>query len=215
MSIQELVLESSKMEKPIAANPRKDRNNRRQLILNKAAELFSAQGYDATSMDELSDATGLNKGTIYYYYKSKADILFDMSYNTAGFALKNASPALKMEHAVDALEHAVQVIVEWLIANRQAVTTYFQESPYFEKIFSEEQFEYIRKQQSYLMRVFYEIIAKGEKTGEFSTGNVQMSGRMIVGSMMWIYRWPEEDLNAEKISKHLMSVYLQGLPSGK
>ncbi len=204
-----------KMETPVAATPRKDRNNRRQLILECAARLFASQGYSATSMEELSDLTGLNKGTIYYYYKSKAAILFDMSFSIAGIALKRAAPATKMEFATDALTHTIDVIVDWIIANRNVVTTYFQESPYFESIFTDDQFNHIREQQLFLVKIFYQIIEKGIKTGEFRPVDIKATGRMIVGSIMWIYRWPEDKLDAEEISKAMLGAFFSGLKAIK
>ena len=43
-------------------------------ILEKSLELFSNRNYDAVSMSEICDATGLTKGAIYHYFKSKTDI---------------------------------------------------------------------------------------------------------------------------------------------
>jgi TetR/AcrR family transcriptional regulator, cholesterol catabolism regulator len=44
-------------------------------ILQEATRLFRAQGFAATSMQEVSDAVGLLKGSLYYYVKSKEDLL--------------------------------------------------------------------------------------------------------------------------------------------
>ncbi len=194
-----------------AATPRKDRNNRRQLILDKAAELFAAQGYQATSMDQLSELTTLNKGTIYYYYKSKADILFDMSYFVAERALKLIAPASKMEHASDAFAHAIEVTVDWIIDHKDVVTTYFQESPYFKSIFSEEQYRHISDQQSEMMKFFYETIEKGIRAGEFREVDTQITGRLVVGGIMWIYRWPEDEIDGARVSEVMISGLLNGL----
>jgi AcrR family transcriptional regulator len=44
-------------------------------ILNAAEELFSNQGYDGTSVSGIAEKAGVNKALIYYYFKSKEDIL--------------------------------------------------------------------------------------------------------------------------------------------
>lgn len=44
-------------------------------ILAVATRLFREQGYAATSMQEVSDAVGLLKGSLYYYVRSKEDLL--------------------------------------------------------------------------------------------------------------------------------------------
>lgn len=47
---------------------------KRDLILDKAKELFIQRGYAATSMDELVKYTGASKGSIYYHFDSKEDL---------------------------------------------------------------------------------------------------------------------------------------------
>jgi TetR/AcrR family transcriptional regulator, cholesterol catabolism regulator len=44
-------------------------------LLDSAAKLFAERGYNATSMQEVADALGLLKGSLYYYIDSKADLL--------------------------------------------------------------------------------------------------------------------------------------------
>lgn len=40
-----------------------------------ALELFSTQGYEATSMQQIADALGIKKASLYYYFAGKEDIL--------------------------------------------------------------------------------------------------------------------------------------------
>lgn len=49
---------------------------RGQEILNAAAELFHRQGYASTSLQEIGDAVGLLKGSLYHYIRSKEDLLY-------------------------------------------------------------------------------------------------------------------------------------------
>jgi len=48
---------------------------RRQEILNKAQSLFLELGYKKTSVEQIITELNLAKGTFYYYFKSKADLL--------------------------------------------------------------------------------------------------------------------------------------------
>lgn len=47
----------------------------RTRIQNVALELFAEQGYDKTSLRELAERLGLTKASLYYYFKSKEDIV--------------------------------------------------------------------------------------------------------------------------------------------
>lgn len=47
----------------------------RQLIVEAADTLFYRRGYNQTSFQDISDATGIPRGNFYYYFKTKEDIL--------------------------------------------------------------------------------------------------------------------------------------------
>lgn len=43
--------------------------------LPKAAELFAARGFDATRMEDVAEATGVPKATLYYHFDGKEELL--------------------------------------------------------------------------------------------------------------------------------------------
>ncbi|BEQ14148.1 TetR/AcrR family transcriptional regulator [Desulfoferula mesophila] len=55
----------------------KGRERQKQLY-DAAARLFAAQGYHATSLRELAEALGLNKSSLYHYFDSKQDLLYQL-----------------------------------------------------------------------------------------------------------------------------------------
>lgn len=70
----------------------RDPRSTRTRIQNVALELFAEQGYDKTSLRELSERLGTTKASLYYYFKSKDDIV---------------------QSLVDDLLAAVDDVVEW------------------------------------------------------------------------------------------------------
>ena len=46
----------------------------RQIIAEKTAPIFNKKGYSATSLSDLTDATGLTKGALYGNFKDKEEI---------------------------------------------------------------------------------------------------------------------------------------------
>jgi TetR/AcrR family transcriptional repressor of nem operon len=48
-------------------------NNTREKIIRKGARLIHAQGYKATGIQQILDATAVPKGSFYFYFKSKDD----------------------------------------------------------------------------------------------------------------------------------------------
>lgn len=49
----------------------------RELVLDQATNVFHNKGYNATSMQDLVDATGLNRSSIYNSFGNKLDLFFD------------------------------------------------------------------------------------------------------------------------------------------
>jgi TetR/AcrR family transcriptional regulator, cholesterol catabolism regulator len=52
---------------------------REQEIYNVAAEIFQRKGYGATTLQDIADAVGLLKGSLYYYIDSKEDLLYEIT----------------------------------------------------------------------------------------------------------------------------------------
>jgi AcrR family transcriptional regulator len=53
----------------------KEFNERRNEILDEAGRLFSTKGYDKCTVNDILGAVGIAKGTFYYYFKSKEEVL--------------------------------------------------------------------------------------------------------------------------------------------
>ena len=56
------------------AKQKRDAEATKAKIIEKAIALFSKNGYDATTADDIAHACGINKAMIFYYYKNKAGL---------------------------------------------------------------------------------------------------------------------------------------------
>lgn len=75
----------------------------RQRIINASASLFSEKGFDATSVSEIAQAAGVNKALIYYYFKSKEDIL-DYLIGTLFQDMTGLSMDFAQDHIIDIIK---------------------------------------------------------------------------------------------------------------
>ena len=67
------------MPQPPTSPALRERYDRRQQqVVATAAAVFARRGFQATSMDELSEATGLRSGGLYHYIGSKQRLLFEI-----------------------------------------------------------------------------------------------------------------------------------------
>jgi TetR/AcrR family transcriptional regulator len=49
-------------------------NNTKKAIFDSAIKIFSLNGYDGATMDDISQTAGVAKGTLYYHFESKEEI---------------------------------------------------------------------------------------------------------------------------------------------
>lgn len=54
-------------------------DDQREAILTQAARLFAKRGYVGTSMNQVAQASGLSKATLYHYYKDKYSLLVSIA----------------------------------------------------------------------------------------------------------------------------------------
>jgi TetR/AcrR family transcriptional regulator len=86
----------------------------RETILARAAELFAERGYPATSMNEVAEACGVSKPSLYHYVRDKHQLLAEIAANHVG-------RLLALVDAVEAARLAPEPRLRRLIADFLAV----------------------------------------------------------------------------------------------
>jgi TetR/AcrR family transcriptional regulator len=56
----------------------REKEQRREYIIDAADKLFLSKGYDNVSMNHIADAVGMNKATLYLYFKNKESLFFSV-----------------------------------------------------------------------------------------------------------------------------------------
>jgi AcrR family transcriptional regulator len=67
----------------------------KERILKTAEQIFASKGFDGSRVDEIAQKAGVNKALIYYYFKSKEDILEELMNNFLEEALKKKEELFK------------------------------------------------------------------------------------------------------------------------
>ena len=63
---------------PISQRQLEERKMRRDRILDGALKVFKEKGLEGATMDEIANSSGFGKATLYYYFKSKEDVLSEI-----------------------------------------------------------------------------------------------------------------------------------------
>ena len=88
----------------------KEAEERREEILDAAEKLFAAKGFDNTSTGDILDAVGIARGTLYYHFKSKEDILDGVIQRITGRLMQEAGQIVRQKE-LPVLERLTKAIM--------------------------------------------------------------------------------------------------------
>lgn len=88
----------------------KEATERKNEILDAAAALFSEKGFDQTSTNEILDAVGIAKGTLYHHFKSKEAIM-DGVIERQSERMLCAARQVAQDHSIPVGERMLRVIM--------------------------------------------------------------------------------------------------------
>src|SRR3978361_1951457 len=186
--------------------------SRREELLAVATKLFAARGYHGTRMDDVAEAVGLNKATVYHYYASKTLILFDICKSAADLTVG----ALHDDPTASAREmiyHFTCRLLVGIASDIERGAVYFQEAPYITEWFTEEQVAYIRKAETSVYAHGAAVIDRGIASGEFYDCDSHVLALGYIGMTLGSYRWlrPQGRRTAQEIAGEFSTALLRGL----
>ncbi|MFC3613436.1 TetR/AcrR family transcriptional regulator [Lutimaribacter marinistellae] len=114
------------MAKPKAASPDDQagtkRENRREELLRKAADLIAQKGFEGTSMRDIASAVNMLPGSLYYHFKSKEEMLLEIHQRVVDGMFERVETAIAAGHTPwEQLENASVAHFEGLIESRNLV----------------------------------------------------------------------------------------------
>lgn len=88
----------------------KDAEVRRNEILDAAEELFGSKGFDGTSTNDILDRVGIARGTLYYHFRSKEEILDAMIARMADRLIADAAKVAE-DRSIPLLERLPRTVL--------------------------------------------------------------------------------------------------------
>lgn len=93
-------------------------NDRKQHVINKAHQLFIEKGFQATSIQDILDLSGISKGTFYKYFSSKSELLIAI-YKATFKKIKKERDDLLIGKSPSDLDIFIKQIEIQMITNRK------------------------------------------------------------------------------------------------
>lgn len=186
-------------------------DDQREMILAQAGLLFARRGYPATSMNQVAEACGLSKATLYHYYKDKYTLLVNIAeaHVTRLAAIVEEVAARGLEPEARMRELILSLVREY--ATAQSAHRVLTEDV---KFLEPEDRQRVLDQERAVVRGFAQaVVALRPDLGSTVMG--MPLTMLLFGMINWMFTWmkPEGPLGYEDMAPVVADLFLGGLPA--
>ncbi len=194
-------------KRPRAKGPRS--TQRRAEILRSAAAAFSRHGYHGASVEQIARTLGMTKGSLYYYFKDKEEILFFCHDYSLDILLELLERVEQGPEATDRKVRSLVVgFVHMLLDELQGT-----ELTHDIGALSPRLFRKVTAKRDRFENGVRRLVQQGMDDGVFTTGDAKLVSFAILGAMNWITRWysPTGSASSRRIAEQFADFLLAGL----
>ncbi len=192
------------------ARPHRNGQDKQAEIFAAAVRIFREKGYHAASMQDLADAVGLQKGSLYYYVSSKEQLLTAIYERFIGAFTRQlaelvAEPLTPSEKLRRAIESHLIAVSEQM----ELFTVYLHEQKFINARLRNK----IHAEAEHQAELLQAILEEGVASGQFRPINVKMAAHAIIGMCNWLYRWysPHGALSVQDIATIFGDLVMDGV----
>ncbi len=179
------------------------------LIIRAAAQAFGRKGFHATRLEEIAADLNLTKASLYYYFSTKEELLFEVHLLSLQDVLDRVDRILATEKTpIAQLEAIITEHLRVLASDYEGAFLLQQEY----ELPANYRAEIVGLRDAYEHRVL-EIIREGVRQRQFRVKNAKVAVRIILGAINWFLRWYRSDgsLKAEEIVEAYVDFFFYGI----
>ena len=185
--------------------------SKEQEIVAVAARLFKEKGYRTTTLEDIAVAVGMLKGSLYYYIRSKEDLLHLVVRDPIRQAYNKLEEIVVSDMPVTTkIAQAVVNHMTLFHEHYPQIAVYLHD---YHHLMQQLEKNVIETPKHY-QRLWATLLQQGVDAGELRDDlDVKVTGYAILGMCNWIYRWynPHGTLSAEEIADVFIKLVLEGL----
>ena len=135
-------------------------------IVEKALQLFHERGFGAVTIEEITTAAGVARGSFYTYFKSKSDIVVDQFWKIDGYYDKYARNLRRYETATEKLLAFTRAQLRYI---RDVTGIEHLKVLYADQTLAPGSEKVITDRRRVWHRLIRDLIVEGQEAGEFRT----------------------------------------------
>ncbi|WP_431028912.1 TetR/AcrR family transcriptional regulator [Lysinibacillus sp. LZ02] len=161
---------------------------KREEILKSALAIVNKKGYEGTTMEEIAAGLLMTKGSLYYYFKNKDDLIFQCHNFVLSKAVKEHEQCLQaesVESAEETLTKMIQIHMHYALHEKESFNLIIEP----QKAYKAEYLEPVLQLRRHYAGLFDEIIERGVGSGEFTVQEPVIFRQFILGGLNWVQQW--------------------------
>ena len=189
------------------AEPRRHYDDKLALILRTAAAIFADKGYHDSSIRDISRATGISLSGLYYYFRSKDELLFLIQDHCFGVVLESAQQALANEKDPQVrLRLLVETHLRFFINNMKEMKVLSHEAGALTGDYRRSVNAKKKQYTELCMDVLGELVPTANESER------RIAAFSLFGMMNWIYNWynPDRDVPVTELARSMSQLFLSG-----
>ncbi|MFB4164720.1 TetR/AcrR family transcriptional regulator [Alteribacillus sp. JSM 102045] len=180
-------------------------------ILQTSITLFEQQGFSETSIQDIVQALGVTKGTFYYYFNSKEQVLMTIHslYIDNVLVQQNAILNNNSISHIEKLHQLIDMLITNIEPRGQSAKVFYREFRHL----SDSHLKEVKPKRDEIRNSIEKVIKDGMQAGEFRSDlKPDIITLGILGACNWTYQWFNP--GGETSDKDVASIYVDMVLNG-
>ena len=178
-------------------------------VLKTSAEVFAEKGFHSTSMRDISRATKMSLSGLYYYFKSKEELLFLIQDHCFTTIIDDCRMLLEgVDDPVRRLKLLIENHLNYFVNNMHEMKVLSHEA----NSIGRELFRKINTKKRQYVDLVMELLGEIARENRVESIDIRVATFSLFGMMNWIYNWydPRKDVDVEGLSSNITRLFLSG-----
>jgi AcrR family transcriptional regulator len=183
-------------------------STRRNELTRQAARLFAEKGYHGTSIGEIAQALGVQKGSLYAHIESKQDLLYETMLEGARAFHAGLDEIPEDLPVTEKIRLALRSHLRAVADQLEVATVFVQEWRYLEGDRREEILGERRRYEERIRAFFREGRELGELRSDLDDSTAAL---LVLSAANWAYTWLQPGRDTDAIADRFYALLLDGM----
>jgi TetR/AcrR family transcriptional regulator, cholesterol catabolism regulator len=183
-------------------------------VLKTSAAVFADKGYHSTSMRDISRATKMSLSGLYYYFKSKEELLFLIQDYCFSTVIDDCRRLLEgIDDPIRRLKLLIENHLNYFVQNMNEMKVLSHEADSI----SGDLFKKVNTKKRQYVNLVMSLLDEIARENRVDGVDVRVATFSLFGMMNWIYNWydPRKDVDVTGLSNNITRLFLSGFLGDK